>query len=271
MSSERVVDAYYADVKYMSLLTPSLERELFTAYRTCAQCARPYTENALQTKCPDCAAPRNLRARERLVEGTLRFVVKMAREYARRARGERHGEELVLALISAGNLGLLVAVDRFVLERGTRFLTYAAWWVREKILEELDNMGVVRVPAYQQKALRARWKQSQGDLEPPHVTLAPLDDLEKDAGDSRFEATLLNKYGAKTVSRVLRESGLGARDIYVLMLSLGAREDPKSLRQIAVRVGYTPERARTVRRAGLETLRSALYEAWVDDTSDVFS
>lgn len=271
MASERSVDTYYADVKNMPLLTAVLERDLFTAYRTCAGCGRTFTEGAAQARCPDCHAPRNLQARERLVRGALRFVVKMARDYAKRAKGERHGEELLLALISAGNLGLLVAVDRFSMAVGTRFLTYAAWWVREKILEELDSMGVVRVPAYRQKAQRSRWKQSTGDVEAPAVTLTTLDDLDRCVGDSRQETDLLNRHGAGTVSRVLRDAGLSIRDRYILTLHLGIREDPKSLRQISLRVGYSPERTRLIRREALDTLRGALDDAWVDDVSDVFA
>lgn len=270
MASERSVDAYYVDVKDVELLNADLEKRLFAEYRTCALCRREYTEGALQTVCPACSAPRNLRAREKLVEGALRFVVKVARDYARKVKGERHGEELLLSLISAGNLGLLVAVDRFETSKGTRFLTYAAWWVREKILEELDNMGVVRVPAYQQKAQRARWKQTSGDPEPPFVTLEPLTELDQGPGDSSVEQNLLNRYGASAISRALRASGVSVRDQYAVMLYLGAREDPKSLKQIASRVGYTPERVRAIKRAALQTLRIALRRRRVRSSADAF-
>lgn len=269
MAGERAVDTYYSDVKNMTLLTAELEKRLFASYRTCGNCRRTYTEDALQTRCPACDKPRDLRSRERLVEGALRFVVKMAREYARRAKGERHGEELLLALISAGNLGLLVAVDRFALEKGTRFLTYAAWWVREKILEELDNMGVVRVPAYQQKAQRARWKQSGGDMEPPHVTLTTLDDVDRSASDTSTEKSLLDKHGASTVQRVLAMSGIPIRHQYIVSLHLGLREDPKTLKQIAMRVGYTPERARAARKDALDSLRRYLENELGDGLTDL--
>jgi RNA polymerase sigma factor (sigma-70 family) len=271
MGTDRLVDSYYADVKNVTLLNPERERTLFKAYRTCRKCSHEYTEGALQKACPGCGTARNFRAREQIVEGALRFVVKVARDYARRAKGERHGEELLLALISAGNLGLLVAVDRFELARGTRFLTYAAWWVREKILEELDNMGVVRVPAYQQKAQRARWKQAgSGELEAPYVTLEPLTELDREAGDARTEASLINQYGVTAVTRAMRELRLCARDQYIVLLYFGSREEPKNLRQIAARVGLSAERVRQLKRNAMSALRGALEDEQVTGVSDVF-
>jgi RNA polymerase sigma-32 factor len=67
-------------------------------------------------------------AASRLVTGNLRFVVKIAFEY--RTYGVR-----LLDLIQEGNLGLLVAVDRFEPERGVRLTTYAVWWIRAYIQE----------------------------------------------------------------------------------------------------------------------------------------
>jgi RNA polymerase sigma-32 factor len=67
-------------------------------------------------------------AAERLVTGNLRFVVKIAFEY--RTYGVR-----LLDLIQEGNLGLLVAVDRFDPGRNVRLTTYAVWWIRAYIQE----------------------------------------------------------------------------------------------------------------------------------------
>lgn len=64
----------------------------------------------------------------RLVLSNLRFVVKLAFEY--RTYGVR-----LLDLIQEGNLGLLVAVDRFDPDRKNRLTTYAVWWIRAYIQE----------------------------------------------------------------------------------------------------------------------------------------
>ena len=65
-------------------------------------------------------------AASRLVLCNLRFVVKVAFEY--RTYGVR-----ILDLIQEGNLGLLVAVERFDAGRGNRLTTYAVWWIRAYI------------------------------------------------------------------------------------------------------------------------------------------
>jgi RNA polymerase sigma-32 factor len=64
------------------------------------------------------------------VTSNLRFVVKIAFEY--RTYGMR-----LLDLIQEGNLGLMVAVDRFDPDRGVRLTTYAVWWIRAYIQEHI--------------------------------------------------------------------------------------------------------------------------------------
>lgn len=83
-------------------------------------------------------------ARNRFVCANLRLVVMLAGRY-----GVHH---MSLAdRVQEGNLGLLKAVDRFDPERGVRFSTYAAWWIRHAITRALTNNGrVVRVPAHVQ-------------------------------------------------------------------------------------------------------------------------
>ena len=67
-------------------------------------------------------------ARDRLVRANLRFVVAVALKYRRYAI--RLGD-----LVAEGNLGLMIAAKKFDPERGTRFVTYASYWIRALILD----------------------------------------------------------------------------------------------------------------------------------------
>jgi RNA polymerase primary sigma factor len=92
-----------------------------------------------------------------LVERNLRFVVQVASKYK--------GYGLPLAdLINEGNLGLLHAAGKFDPEHGTRFITYAVWWIRQAIMHALaEGGGAVRLPIKQAEAL-ARVRQKFEEL-----------------------------------------------------------------------------------------------------------
>jgi RNA polymerase primary sigma factor len=92
-----------------------------------------------------------------LVERNLRFVVQVANKYK--------GYGLPLAdLINEGNVGLLHAASKFDPEHGTRFITYAVWWIRQAIMHALaEGGGAVRLPIKQAEAL-ARVRQKFEEL-----------------------------------------------------------------------------------------------------------
>lgn len=97
-------------------------------------------------------------AREQLVRSNLRLVVSIAKRYA--------GREMSLGdLIEEGNLGLIKAVDYFDPGRGTRFSTYAAWWIKQSIKRALlENIQPVHVPTYM-VALINQWRHTAAELE----------------------------------------------------------------------------------------------------------
>ncbi|MFC1676602.1 RNA polymerase sigma factor RpoD/SigA [Planctomycetota bacterium] len=97
-------------------------------------------------------------AREKLVRSNLRLVVSIAKKFAN--RGMSLGD-----LIEEGNLGLIKAVDYFDPERGTRFSTYAAWWIKQSIKRALlTNVQPVHIPTYM-VALINQWKHYSAALE----------------------------------------------------------------------------------------------------------
>ena len=82
-----------------------------------------------------------------LVQSNLSFVVKVASEY--RNLGIPFED-----LLNEGNLGLIEAAHRYDHSKGTKFITYAIWWIRKSILRALSEHSLVRVPSYQMKKVK---------------------------------------------------------------------------------------------------------------------
>jgi len=83
-----------------------------------------------------------------LIESNLSFVVKVSIEY--RSLGLPFED-----LLNEGNIGLIEAAHHFDPTRGTKFITYAIWWIRKSILKALSqHAAMVRIPNYQMKKVR---------------------------------------------------------------------------------------------------------------------
>ncbi len=103
------IDIYLKEIRNIPLLTPEQENEL----------AREI-------------AAGDKKARRKMIESNLRLVVNTARKYTGRGLS-------LLDLIEEGNLGLIRAVDKFDHTRGTRFSTYALWWIRQAITRAIAD------------------------------------------------------------------------------------------------------------------------------------
>ena len=90
----------------------------------------------------------DLKARDHLIKANLRFVVNVALKY-------RNQGVALADLISAGNMGLITATERFDETRGFKFISYAVWWIRQSILQTLAEQGrMIRLPINRLDLLR---------------------------------------------------------------------------------------------------------------------
>ena len=119
------------------------------------------------------------RARNALVEANLRFVVSVAKEYQNR------GVPLS-DLISAGNVGLITAAERFDENKGFKFISYAVWWIRQAILQTLaEQARTVRLPLnkigllYKISKASRSLQQQRADAPNPEDIATELDVLEE--------------------------------------------------------------------------------------------
>jgi RNA polymerase primary sigma factor len=86
------------------------------------------------------AAKGDSTAKDKLIRANLRFVVNVAKKY--------QNQGLPLAdLVSEGNIGLMNAIERFDVDKGYHFISYAVWWIRQAILKAIcEKSRMIRLP-----------------------------------------------------------------------------------------------------------------------------
>ena len=84
----------------------------------------------------------DIEAKNKLILCNLRLVVNIAKNYVNRGLS-------LIDLISEGNFGLIYAIEKFDMEKGFRFSTYAVWWIKQSITKAIICKGRgIRIPSY---------------------------------------------------------------------------------------------------------------------------
>jgi len=226
---------------------------------------------------------------DRLTKANLRFVISIAKKY--------QGQGLSLSdLINEGNLGLIVAAQRFDSSRGFKFISYAIWHIRQHILTALaEQSRLIKLPnnkvllnsriyksycRMEQQLERAPSAEELAEtlhldtddvnrcllLRNQHVSLdSPLNeddesgsllDILKNEDEDKTETELYHKESLKTELQRLFRE-LTERQQEVLSWFFGiGAEHPMSLADIGRKLYLTTERVRQIKDKALEKLRS---------------
>lgn len=224
------------------------------------------------------------KARQRLVEANLRFVISVANQY------HQHNMDLS-DLISEGNIGLIKAAERFDETRGFKFISYAVWWIRQSISSTIyENGRIIRLPLNQQALLNmystllketmqteqrkpttaefaefANISENKAGIliEQTAKTLSMDDPLSEDTDTSIGDFV---SSGSKTDESLDKESLhqdmtailnhiLSAKEKEILMRSFGINCKEEGLEEIGFAFGLSRERVRQIRENALCKIR----------------
>ncbi|MBN2561725.1 MAG: sigma-70 family RNA polymerase sigma factor [Phycisphaerae bacterium] len=282
---------YLKQINESALLTAEQERDLAEAIATGVRASARFARGEVSLAEREELERQGGAARERMIRSNLRLVVNIAKTYSNRG--------MPLAdLIEEGNLGLLRAVEGFDPDMGSRFSTYASWWIKQAIKRALINtVQPVHIPAYMVEMI-ARWKQAHsqlseelghspsiqeiaGRMQMPEQKVriikravrafsAPTQSTGGDTGQGLSEIleddraptpqqAVFSAAESELIQRLVNQ--LDDREATILRLRYGLGDDePMTLKNIGVKIGLTRERVRQIEAEALRKLEGALLE-----------
>lgn len=247
--NQEEITHYLKDIRKIKVMTPDRERQL--AERMLSD---DVTEDEVK------------KIHKELLEGNLRFVITVAKQY------QNQGLDFP-DLIAEGNFGLMKAIENFDWSKKLRFISYAVWWVRQSILQSLnENARTIRLPVnVVQDLQRAKKELERGgdELSDKFANLPYTINLDKplnEEGDTLVD--ILNNPNAE-----LPDAGLSSEDTLkdklISMLDVlddrektiiqdyfGLSGSTRTLEDIGNDFTLTKERVRQIKEKALRKLRN---------------
>jgi RNA polymerase primary sigma factor len=247
--NQEEISSYLKDIRKIKVMTPDREKEL-------SKMMLSGRLDEVQKK----------EIRKELLEGNLRFVITVSKQY------QNQGLELT-DLIAEGNYGLLKAIDNFDWSKNLRFISYAVWWVRQSILQSLnENARTIRFPVNVVQDFQKAKKEQDitGEELPDKFTNLPytvnLDSPLNEEGDTLLDV-LENKNADKpeagfSTEQVLKEKlmeilgVLDEREKVIIEDYFGLSGNSRTLEDIGNDFELTKERVRQIKEKALRKLRN---------------
>jgi RNA polymerase primary sigma factor len=243
------IQIYLKDIRKMKVMTP--EREKHLAERIASD---------------DCTEREKERIQKEMLEGNLRFVITVAKKY------QNQGIDLS-DLIAEGNFGLMKAIKNFDWTKNNRFISYAVWWIKQSILQSLnENSRTIRLPVNVVQDMQKEKKENEKtskDLSSKFATLPKMIDLDmhiNEDGDTLID--IIKNDNVESPDEIFSTKDLLKEKMMKIMGVLDSRErvivedyygitgTPRTLEDIGTDFGLTKERVRQIKEKGLRKLRN---------------
>jgi RNA polymerase primary sigma factor len=243
------IQLYLKDIRKIKVMTPQREKELSQLMMSGTLTQREI-ENIQQE----------------ILLGNLRFVITVAKQY------QNQGLPLP-DLINEGNLGLIKAFRNFDWSKNLRFISYAVWWVKQSILQSLnDNARTIRLPVNVVQELHKAKREIEstgGTLDEKFSNLPSMIDLDmniNDEGDTLVD--IIKNDDAEMPDRAFNNKDILRTKLLNILNNLDAREKviiedyfglsgtPRTLEEIGYEFNLTKERVRQIKEKALRKLRN---------------